>query len=53
MSVPPFGTFRVDWLPGSDTLQGICFCGATSTALDPTTLLDWLDAHPDGHLATA
>lgn len=44
-----FGTFRVEWVPGSDTLQGSCFCGATSTAGDPATLLDWLDAHPFGH----
>lgn len=43
------GSFRVDWMPGSDTLHGTCSCGATSTAEDPATLLDWLDAHPFGH----
>ena len=49
MSVALFATFRVDWVPGSDTLQGTCFCGASTTAEDPATLLDWLDAHPFGH----
>lgn len=42
-------TFTVDWLPGSDVLRGRCHCGATSSAQDPATLLDWLGAHPDGH----
>lgn len=40
---------RVDWTPGSDVLRGTCFCGAVSSAQDPRTLLDWLDAHPVGH----
>lgn len=45
-------TFTVDWMPGSDVLRGRCHCGATSSAQDPATLLDWLAGHPDGHDTT-
>ncbi len=48
MSAPP-PTFRVEWVPGSDTLRGTCFCGAACTEQEPASLLDWLQGHPDGH----
>ena len=43
--------YRVHWIPGSDTLIGVCHCGADRTAEDPIELWDWLLAHPDGHTA--
>ena len=30
---------RVDWVPGTDTLRGSCYCGATSTARGSGALL--------------
>ncbi|GAA4623365.1 hypothetical protein GCM10023196_019260 [Actinoallomurus vinaceus] len=41
--------YRVRWLPGTDTLLGICHCGAEHTAQEPIELWDWLLAHPAGH----
>ncbi len=41
---------RVNWLPGSDRLRGLCFCGAEAEASDPNEMWAWLLAHPD-HLA--
>jgi hypothetical protein len=38
---------RVDWLPGSDRLRGVCHCGAESEAEDPVAMWEWLLAHPD------
>jgi hypothetical protein len=38
---------RVDWLPGSDRLRGLCHCGAEAEAEDPTAMWEWLLAHPD------
>ena len=48
--VGPAGTgrLRVEWSPGSDSLTGICHCGAQRTAEDPVELWAWLLAHP-GH----
>ena len=43
--------YRVHWIPGSDTLIGVCHCGAERDAEDPIELWDWLLAHPDGHAA--
>ena len=43
------GRFRVVWIPGTDDLCGFCYCGASTTAEDPTLLWTWLLAHPDGH----
>jgi hypothetical protein len=40
-------TLRVDWLPGSDRLQGRCHCGAETTGDDPVRMWEWLLAHPD------
>lgn len=41
------GRLRVEWSPGSDTLTGICHCGAHHTAEDPLEIWTWLLAHPD------
>jgi hypothetical protein len=41
--------YRVTWLPGSDTLRGVCHCGAEREAEDPIEIWSWLLAHPDGH----
>ena len=38
---------RVDWLPGSDRLRGLCHCGAEAEAGDPVAMWEWLLAHPD------
>ena len=43
------GQFRVDWLPGTDTLRGVCLCGATTFAEDPIVLWNWLLTHRDEH----
>ncbi|NUO97458.1 MAG: hypothetical protein HOW71_39020 [Nonomuraea sp.] len=40
---------RVEWLPGSDVLQGRCHCGATRSADGPVEVWDWLLSHPAGH----
>jgi hypothetical protein len=38
---------RVNWLPGSDRLRGLCHCGAEAEAEDPVAMWEWLLAHPD------
>ena len=38
---------RVNWLPGSDRLRGLCHCGAEAEASDPQEMWEWLLAHPD------
>lgn len=43
--------YRIHWMPGTDTLLGICHCGAERTAEEPVELWEWLLAHPDGHQA--
>jgi hypothetical protein len=43
--------FRIHWMPGSDTLLGVCHCGAERSAEEPVELWDWLLSHPDGHHA--
>jgi len=45
------GLYRIRWIPGSDTLFGVCHCGAERTAEEPVRLWDWLLAHPEGHKA--
>ncbi|WP_341720109.1 hypothetical protein QQG74_10535 [Micromonospora sp. FIMYZ51] len=45
--------YRIHWLPGTDTLRGICHCGAERTAEEPVELWEWLLAHPDGHQPSA
>lgn len=39
--------FRVDWLPGTDLLDGSCHCGARHTCQDPVAMWEWMLAHPD------
>lgn len=50
MSNSPTGEiYRIDWLPGTDTLHGTCHCGAEHTAQDPVTMWEWMLGHPEGH----
>ncbi|MEU8421517.1 hypothetical protein AB0C15_11635 [Micromonospora sp. NPDC048835] len=44
--------YRIHWLPGTDTLRGICHCAAERLAEDPVELWEWLLAHPQGHQGT-
>jgi hypothetical protein len=37
--------YRVEWVPGSDTLKGVCHCGATVRAVDPVQVWEWLLTH--------
>lgn len=47
---PGSGTiFTIEWEPGSDTLIGLCHCGARRRSEDPIELWDWLLRHPVGH----
>ncbi|MGV9981124.1 hypothetical protein ACWDUH_25945 [Micromonospora wenchangensis] len=41
--------YRVHWVPGTDTLRGICHCGAQRLAEEPVALWQWLLDHPRGH----
>lgn len=43
--------YRVQWIPGTDTLRGTCHCGAERAAEEPVELWEWLLAHPHGHRA--
>ncbi|MBX7267189.1 hypothetical protein KIF24_14990 [Micromonospora sp. Llam7] len=45
--------YRIHWMPGTDTLRGICHCGAESSAEEPVELWEWLLAHPRGHHVSA
>jgi hypothetical protein len=38
---------RINWLPGSDRLRGLCHCGAEAEGEDPIEMWEWLLAHPD------
>lgn len=50
MSGPPTAeVYRIDWLPGTDLLHGVCHCGAERSAEDPVELWEWMLAHPTGH----
>jgi hypothetical protein len=42
-------SLKVLWQPGTDTLLGICHCGAEHLAGDPIEIWSWLHAHPAGH----
>jgi hypothetical protein len=46
---PTAEVYRIDWLPGTDLLHGICHCGAEHTGTDPIEMWDWMLAHPTGH----
>jgi hypothetical protein len=43
---PTAEVYRIDWVPGTDTLHGICHCGAERSAQDPVELWEWMLAHP-------
>ncbi|MEU4552098.1 hypothetical protein [Micromonospora violae] len=45
--------YWIHWVPGTDTLRGICHCGAERLAEDPIELWEWLLAHPQGHQGEA
>ncbi|MFI6784548.1 hypothetical protein [Micromonospora sp. NPDC050276] len=45
--------YRIHWVPGTDTLRGICHCGAERVAEEPAELWEWLLAHPQGHQGAA
>ncbi|GAB3804934.1 hypothetical protein [Micromonospora zhanjiangensis] len=45
--------YRIQWIPGTDTLRGTCHCGAERVAEEPVELWDWLLAHPRDHRAAA
>lgn len=46
---PTAEVYRIDWLPGTDVLHGVCHCGAERTAEDPVELWEWMLGHPNGH----
>ncbi|WP_406379541.1 hypothetical protein [Streptomyces sp. NBC_01618] len=41
--------YRVEWLPGTDSLHGTCHCGAEHTGEDPVEMWTWMLGHPEGH----
>lgn len=47
---PTAEVYRIDWLPGTDRLRGICHCGAENVAEDPVGMWEWMLAHPRGHV---
>ncbi len=47
----PGGVFRVHWVPGTDRLLGVCFCGAEQEFDDPVELWTWLLEHPGAQRA--
>ncbi|WP_432166360.1 hypothetical protein [Streptomyces sp. bgisy031] len=48
MSRPPTAeVYRVDWVPGTDELHGICHCGAEHDTQDPVSMWQWMLSHPD------
>jgi len=49
MTATPGEVYRVEWVPGTDHLLGVCFCGAQHLDTDPNALWDWLYGHPEGH----
>jgi hypothetical protein len=44
--LPGDGVYRIHWVPGTDRLLAVCFCGADREFEDPVVLWDWLLAHP-------
>jgi len=49
MTSHPREVYRVEWVPGTDHLLGVCFCGAEQLHTDPNALWEWLHDHPRGH----
>ncbi|MFC4494884.1 hypothetical protein ACFPA8_12135 [Streptomyces ovatisporus] len=41
------GVHRIHWVPGTDRLLAVCFCGAGREFEDPVELWDWLSGHPE------
>ena len=37
--------YRIEWLPGTDRLDGLCHCGARRSDEDPVQLWAWLLDH--------
>ena len=37
--------YRIEWLPGTDRLDGACHCGARRSDEDPVQLWAWLLDH--------
>ncbi len=46
---PTAEVYRIDWIPGTDELLGLCHCGATHRGQDPALMWEWMLAHPVGH----
>ncbi|NGN62331.1 hypothetical protein G5C51_00190 [Streptomyces sp. A7024] len=46
---PTAEVYRVDWMPGTDLLHGVCHCGAEHVTEDPVEMWQWMLAHPVGH----
>jgi len=44
--LPGEGVHRIHWVPGTDRLLAVCFCGAEREFEDPVELWDWLLTHP-------
>ncbi|MFA3836098.1 hypothetical protein [Streptomyces aureus] len=48
MNRPPTAeVYRVDWVPGTDALHGICHCGAEHDTQEPVLMWQWMLSHPD------
>jgi hypothetical protein len=47
--VPTAEVYRIDWVPGTDLLRGVCHCGARHHGEDPAEMWTWMLAHPEGH----
>lgn len=41
------GVYRIHWVPGTDRLLAVCFCGEKREFEDPVELWDWLLGHPE------
>ncbi|WP_181139966.1 hypothetical protein [Streptomyces sp. Ru71] len=46
MSAPAKEVYRIEWVPGTDTLHGTCHCGREHTGQDPVEMWAWLLDHP-------
>ena len=50
---PSTEVYRIDWIPGTDMLHGVCHCGAEHRAPDPVVMWEWMLGHPEGHATSA
>ncbi|HET6634033.1 MAG TPA: hypothetical protein VFH77_03295 [Streptomyces sp.] len=46
---PTAEVYRIDWVPGTDVLRGVCHCGARHRSEDPAEMWTWMLGHPTGH----